>query len=1258
MYNDHYGFRCTPFDDRADTQFTYVTPDLEEVLAGLEYEARFGKGVALVLGEAGVGKTQTLRALLLRLHSTDHAVVVSVPPSGEFDPIREACKGFGVSLPSSGGQLSRRMARLRRHLSRNTQAGHRSILILDQGENLTSAGLSQLATLTELQDEHGRLLCVFLFGQPRLQRQLEAPEFARLLQQFTGERYLHPLSAEQTAEYIRHRLRVAGAGDPELIDPEALHLIFAASNGVPRLINHFTNEALVTAYAAGSSCVTAAMVDEVIGATESRTRSARLEDLGLQPARMGSGGGLSAQPTPRTAQRAPQPVQRAARTERMTTTPPISSASRETSRDDWDVERVPAETFGTPTAFEGPGVVVSAAAPAALSNSLETLFSQGSDLLERLERVLAKAERTCSVSDASLTQHAAVEKHLSTLSAGAERVLRSLTDGVDQAQRTMREAPRRLEEALLASESRLAQVDGKIAAISQIEERAGQRSGRIETLQRQVADAEERLQDVLRELEAKAESASQQSKRMTDDLVATSRVRPDAERIIARLTEQAKELAEQAKESDARAASIEVRERRSAERTRELRAELEALDAKATTVIESVGRELEGLVASARERVQAQLGELKRSEDIVGRVEVSLQPIAEKATSRFREQIASLQQAAVEGLRGTLETLSRKREDVSGLLLELEAGARTLQTRSDEAVARIEATTEPVVQRTAARCREQLQEQATTLQRLYEEKLAAGLVEHRARVEEVLTSTQHRTEESRLVIEGVERRQRSLEMAIAPLSDKVSNAAIAVSGLNEKADGLGEKARGLTETVDRLGQTVAAIHTAAGTEVAQVETLSDRASTMKGELNEAVERAREILAETEVAEGTVATIRQTVSASVREMTQAAERVGTLREKVAAWEQTAVRIERDVAVGQACADDLNSATESAAEIRRALQALTTESAERVGQLDSHNASASRVRNELAEANAAANVALQRIEADRRTLEGLVRDANGATERFTVAQVTGAETVAQLDELVEIAQSAYRRADDAVAEVEIRTATLSTGCKDAEGVLQRISQCERSTSQIVEKANQTSQHAEKTAAATASTVDRLLKEVWSLTGKTETTAKQLEAAHSRSSELLGKLTQAAGPADAVVQKLSGLFPRVEDKTKPVTAARGAAAAPAAETPRIPKDQFGRVELRVAEVLAAEAVPKSKKLLKLTVSLGSEQRTVVAGIAEHYAPGDLVGKKIVIVANLEPAKLMGVESQGMILAGSADGRLAVLTVDRDLPAGAKVS
>ncbi|OGK79299.1 MAG: methionine--tRNA ligase [Candidatus Rokubacteria bacterium GWA2_73_35] len=144
-------------------------------------------------------------------------------------------------------------------------------------------------------------------------------------------------------------------------------------------------------------------------------------------------------------------------------------------------------------------------------------------------------------------------------------------------------------------------------------------------------------------------------------------------------------------------------------------------------------------------------------------------------------------------------------------------------------------------------------------------------------------------------------------------------------------------------------------------------------------------------------------------------------------------------------------------------------------------------------------------------------------------------------------------------------------------------------------------------------------------------------------------------AVGRIDTIppVTKLSGLFPRVEDKKVAAKTVEGTPAAGA----KITLADFGRIELRVAEVVAAEPVPKSKKLLKLTVSLGAEQRTLVAGIAEHYAPADLVGKKVVVVANLEPATLMGIESNGMVLAGSADGKLAVLTLDRDLPPGATV-
>ncbi|HBT20730.1 MAG TPA: methionine--tRNA ligase [Peptococcaceae bacterium] len=101
----------------------------------------------------------------------------------------------------------------------------------------------------------------------------------------------------------------------------------------------------------------------------------------------------------------------------------------------------------------------------------------------------------------------------------------------------------------------------------------------------------------------------------------------------------------------------------------------------------------------------------------------------------------------------------------------------------------------------------------------------------------------------------------------------------------------------------------------------------------------------------------------------------------------------------------------------------------------------------------------------------------------------------------------------------------------------------------------------------------------------------------------------------------------------------------------------DEFSRVDLRVAEVLKAEKVENADKLLKLEVDLGTEKKTVVAGIAEYYKPDEVVGKKVVIVANLKPAKIRGITSQGMILAASKGDKLGVITLDKDIPVGAKV-
>jgi methionyl-tRNA synthetase len=171
-----------------------------------------------------------------------------------------------------------------------------------------------------------------------------------------------------------------------------------------------------------------------------------------------------------------------------------------------------------------------------------------------------------------------------------------------------------------------------------------------------------------------------------------------------------------------------------------------------------------------------------------------------------------------------------------------------------------------------------------------------------------------------------------------------------------------------------------------------------------------------------------------------------------------------------------------------------------------------------------------------------------------------------------------------------------------------------------------------------------------------------------------------TLAAGTRLGTIEPL---FPRIEKTVEELRSMTGnespdggtAARIPAEETPapspspasaaapvpdnRIGIDDFMKVELRVAKILEAEAVPKSKKLIKMKVNAGeADPRTILAGIAEAYQPEQLVGRTIVIVANLKPAKLMGIESNGMVLAASPEGGLPTLiSVDESLPPGARV-
>jgi methionyl-tRNA synthetase len=129
---------------------------------------------------------------------------------------------------------------------------------------------------------------------------------------------------------------------------------------------------------------------------------------------------------------------------------------------------------------------------------------------------------------------------------------------------------------------------------------------------------------------------------------------------------------------------------------------------------------------------------------------------------------------------------------------------------------------------------------------------------------------------------------------------------------------------------------------------------------------------------------------------------------------------------------------------------------------------------------------------------------------------------------------------------------------------------------------------------------------------------------------------------------------LFPRISQEKESETSEKKA---PVIDLkPEIDYEEFTKVDLRVGKILAAESVPKSNKLLKLIIDIG-EERTIVAGIGKDYTPAELIGKKIVIVANLKPAKLMGVESYGMLLATDTDKGLTVLTFDREARTGAKI-
>lgn len=258
VYTAHFRFRESPFSITPDPAFLYLSPRHHEALGYLLYGTGEAGGFVQLTGEVGTGKTTVVRTLLeQKLPGVDVALVLN-PRQSVLEFVQSICDELGV--PHAGdASLKQLIDALNRHLLDTHAQGRRTVLIIDEAQNLSPELLEQVRLLTNLETAKHKLLRIMLVGQPELITLLERPDLRQLAQRITARFHLTALDADETHEYIAHRLRVAG-GDAEIFEPAALRAVHRHSGGIPRLINVICDRALLNAYADGSRQVTAARV--------------------------------------------------------------------------------------------------------------------------------------------------------------------------------------------------------------------------------------------------------------------------------------------------------------------------------------------------------------------------------------------------------------------------------------------------------------------------------------------------------------------------------------------------------------------------------------------------------------------------------------------------------------------------------------------------------------------------------------------------------------------------------------------------------------------------------------------------------------------------------------------------------------------------------------------------------------------------------------------------------------------------------------
>lgn len=259
MYNHHFGLAEAPFSIAPDPRYLFLSEQHREALAHLLYGIGDHGGFVVLTGEVGTGKTTVCRCLLQQIPDHIDIAVIVNPKLSSHELLQTICEELGVAVAEERPTAKQLIDALNTFLLSTHARGRNAILIIDEAQNIAVDVLEQLRLLTNLETNERKLLQLILLGQPELNTLLAQPSLRQLAQRITARYHLRPLARQEVAQYIEHRLSIAGYRG-HLFTPAAVALMYRYSKGIPRLINLLADRALLGAYAENSSVVDAAMV--------------------------------------------------------------------------------------------------------------------------------------------------------------------------------------------------------------------------------------------------------------------------------------------------------------------------------------------------------------------------------------------------------------------------------------------------------------------------------------------------------------------------------------------------------------------------------------------------------------------------------------------------------------------------------------------------------------------------------------------------------------------------------------------------------------------------------------------------------------------------------------------------------------------------------------------------------------------------------------------------------------------------------------